>query len=210
VPEQSVTLPEFWIDRDLVTNAEYKKFTDANPGYPVPNSELDALKPWAWDQGARTFPAHRDNYPVVLVTWSDASAYCKWAGNRLPTEAEWEKAARGSDGRLYPWGNDWDSTKTAFGEKGARDASLVGSFPGGASPWGANDMVGNVWQWTSSLWKAYPYDANDGREDQGQEGARVTRGGMFAFGPAVSRTNSRNALDPGAKAVSVGFRCASN
>lgn len=207
-PEQTIQLPDFWIDQNLVTNAEYKKFLDANPNQAVPALDLDAVRPWNWDAGTRTFPAGRENYPVVLVTWDDAIAYCKWAGKRLPTEAEWEKAARGTDGRLYPWGNAWDETKTTVGKIGAKDASPVGQFPGGASPYGAYDMVGNVWQWTSSLDQSYPYVATDGREDLKGAGKRITRGGMYAFGPGISRTNIRNAIDPQSRAISVGLRCA--
>lgn len=207
-PEQTVNLPAFWVDRDLVTNADYKKFLAANPTHPVPDIDLTQLKGWSWDAQTRSFPQGRDNYPVVLVTWSDANAYCQWAGARLPTEAEWEKAARGEDGRLYPWGNDWAKDKTAFGDKGSTDAAPVGTFPTGTSPYGANDMVGNVWQWTSSLFMDYPYQANDGREDATKTGERVLRGGMYGFGPAVSRVNVRNKFAPDDKAISVGFRCA--
>lgn len=209
-PEHTVNVGAFWMDRDLVTNAEYQKFLDANPTRAVPAIELAQLQPWVWNAAARTFPPGRENFPVVLVTWEDARAYCEWAGKRLPTEAEWEKAARGADGRLYPWGSAWDKTKTAFGERGATDAAPVGSFPGGASPYGAQDMVGNVWQWTSTRWSPYPYRADDGREDSSQTVERVTRGGMFAFGAAVSRANVRNKLDANSKALSVGFRCAMN
>lgn len=208
-PEQTVNVAEFWIDRDLVTNADYKKFLDANPTHPVPDIDLTQLKAWSWNAETRTFPQGRENFPVVLVTWDDANAYCKWAGGRLPTEAEWEKAARGTDGRLYPWGNDWAKDKSAFGEKGASDASPVGTFTTGNSPYGATDMVGNVWQWTNSLMMDYPYQANDGREDPTKAGERVIRGGMYAFGPGVSRTNARNKFAPEDKAISLGFRCAS-
>lgn len=207
-PDHSVNVADFWIDRYLVTNEEYKKFIDANPTYLVPGTEIDQLKALGWDDIARTFPKGRDYYPVVLVSWFDANAYCLWAGKRLPTEAEWEKAARGSDGRLYPWGNEWASDKSASGARGALDASPVGKFQAGGSPYTAHDMVGNVWQWTSSLFEKYPYDAKDGREDQQKAGERVARGGMFAFGPAVSRVNVRNKLDPNDRAISVGFRCA--
>lgn len=207
-PGHTVNVGEFWIDRDLISNAAYKKFLDANPAHPVPDIDLTQLKGWSWNAQTRTFPTGRENMPAVLVTWSDANAYCQWAGGRLPTEAEWEKAARGTDGRLYPWGNDWDKTKTPFGEKGSTDTAPIGSFPGGASPYGANDMVGNVWQWTGSLFMSYPYQANDGREDLTKAGERVTRGGMYAFGPAVSRTNVRNKFATEDKAISVGFRCA--
>lgn len=207
-PEQSPNLPEFWIDQNLVTNAEYKRFLDANPSYPVPMLDLNAVRPWNWDQAARTFPQGRENYPVVLVTWGDAAAYCQWAGKRLPTEAEWEKAARGTDGRLYPWGNTWEADKTTVGKAGAKDASPAGQFQSGASPYGAFDMVGNVWQWTSSLDKAYPYVPSDGREDPNAAGMRITRGGMYAFGPGISRTNTRNHFDAEGRSISVGFRCA--
>jgi formylglycine-generating enzyme required for sulfatase activity len=207
-PEHKVTLGEFWIDRDPVTNAEYKKFLDANPARPVPDIELAQLKGWSWDPAGRSFPPGRENFPAVLVTWQDASEYCKWAGMRLPTEAEWEKAARGTDGRMYPWGTEWSGSKTAYGERGTTDSAPIGSFPAGASPYGANDMVGNVWQWTGTLYKEYPYRADDGREEQATAGDRATRGGMFAFGAAVSRANVRNRLDPTNKAISVGFRCA--
>lgn len=210
-PEHTVNVGEFWIDRDLVTNAEYKKFLDSDPDRPVPDIDLTQLKGWAWDAATRTFPAGRENFPVVLVDYADAAAYCQWAGNRLPTEAEWEKAARGADGRMYPWGSEWANDKTAFGEKGATDASPVGSFPSGASPYGANDMVGNVWQWTGSILKGYPYVADDGRQDPSATAPqRVVRGGMFGFGPNVSRASTRNQLDPTNKAISVGIRCAAN
>ncbi len=209
-PEHVSNVAAFWLDRDLVTNQQYKKFLDANPSRSVPDIELEQLKAWSWDAATRNFPAGRETYPVVLVTWDDARAYCEWAGKRLPTEAEWEKAARGTDGRLYPWGNDWSSDKSAFGERGAQDAAPVGKFPAGASPYTVNDMVGNVWQWTSSLFEKYPYNANDGRENLQAQGERVTRGGMFAFGAAVSRANARNKLAPTDRAISVGFRCAAD
>lgn len=207
-PAHTVNVSDFWIDRYLVTNQEYKKFIDANPNYPAPDSAIEQLRALRWDDVTRTFPKGRDYFPVVLVSWFDANAYCAWAGKRLPTEAEWEKAARGTDGRLYPWGNDWASDKTASGQRGALDASPVGKFQAGASPYTAHDMVGNVWQWTSSLFEPYPYDASDGRQDPQTPGERAARGGMFAFGPAVSRVNARNKLEPNEKALSVGLRCA--
>ncbi len=207
-PDHLVNVAEFWIDRDLATNAQYKQFLDAHPTRAVPDHELAQLKAWSWDAATRAYPQGRDTYPVVLVTWDDANAYCQWAGKRLPTEAEWEKAARGTDGRLYPWGNEWGNDKTPYGEKGGGDVAPVSKYRAGASPYTLNDMVGNVWQWTSSLFSKYPYQANDGREDQSKMGERVTRGGMFAFGAAVSRVNVRNKFEPTGKAISVGFRCA--
>lgn len=207
-PSHTVNVADFWIDRDLVTNIQYKKFLDANPTHPIPATNIEQLMAWNWNPDTRSFPKERDTFPVVLVSWDDANAYCKWAGMRLPTEAEWEKAARGTDGRLYPWGNAWDDSKSASGRRGATGASPVGRFPSGASPYTVNDMVGNVWQWTSSAFREYPYSATDGREDSDQTAERVVRGSMFAFGSAISRTNVRNKLEPDDKAISVGFRCA--
>jgi formylglycine-generating enzyme required for sulfatase activity len=144
----------------------------------------------------------------VLVTWGEASAYCAWSGGRLPTEAEWEKAARGTDGRIWPWGNTWDAAKANTAEGKREDATPAGQFTAGASPYGALDMAGNVWQWTSSLDAPYPYRAGDGREDPARPGARVVRGGAWMFGAAIARPAMRNRLDPDSRAISVGFRCA--
>jgi formylglycine-generating enzyme required for sulfatase activity len=207
-PQQSLSLAEFYIDQTPVTNAEYKKFLDANPDQEVPYLAAAIAQSFNWDKTARTFPATRDQYPVVLVTWQQATAYCKWAGGRLPTEAEWEKAARGTDGRIYPWGNEWDASKANTAESRRQDATPVGQFSTGASPYGALDMVGNVWQWTSSLDKSYPYNANDGREDRNAAGLRITRGGSWLFGAAVSRVATRNRFESTDVSLSIGFRCA--
>jgi formylglycine-generating enzyme required for sulfatase activity len=210
IPQQTISLPGFYIDQTPVTNADYKRFIDANTSQPVPFLDNPVSKSFDWDKDKRTFPVNRGQYPVVLVTWRDANAYCKWAGGRLPTEAEWEKAARGSDGRVYPWGDEWEAGKanTAEGRKG--DATPVGEYTTGQSPFGAFDMVGNVWQWTSSLDKPYPYDPNDGREDLQAPGPRIVRGGAWLYGAAFTRTAARNRFDPDGKSLSIGFRCAEN
>src|SRR5713226_10259589 len=110
-PQATLPVSAFYVDQTPVTNAEYKKFVEVHPGSPVPYLDDSLAASYNWDKTTRTFPAGRDAYPAVLVTWHDAVAYCQWAGGRLPTEAEWGKAARGSDGRLWPWGNAWDAAK---------------------------------------------------------------------------------------------------
>jgi formylglycine-generating enzyme required for sulfatase activity len=156
-------LPEFWIDRTPVTNAEYKRFLDANPAYPVPFAKEEWAQQYNWDRQARSFPSDRQEHPVVLVTWQDAVAYVEWAGGRLPTEEEWEKAARGIDGRKYPWG-DWDDERCNTAEACILATTPVGQYsPAGDSVYGCADMSGNVWEWTAT------------EDDVG----RVVRGGSF-------------------------------
>jgi len=208
MPQSSLALSEFYIDQTPVTNAEYKQFLDTDPQRDVPFLELPQAQPANWDPQTRSYPPNRSLYPVVLVAWNDAGAYCRWAGKRLPTEAEWEKAARGSDGRLWPWGSDWDATRSNGAEQGLLDATAVGKYPAGASPSGALDMSGNVWQWTSTLDKEYPYQAADGREDPNASGMRVTRGGAFLFGAGFTRAAVRNRFNPEGVSLSIGFRCA--
>lgn len=206
-PQVTLSLPEFYIDQTLVTNADYKKFLDAEPEQPVPFLANAIAQPYNWDKATRTFPQGRDQYPVVLVNWQQASAYCQWAGGRLPSEGEWEKAARGSDGRIWPWGNEWAADMANTAESNLKDESPAGGYPKGASPYGALDMVGNVWEWTSSLDKPYPYNPNDGREDTQAPGLRVTRGGSWLFGAVVSRAATRNSFEAMDSSLSIGFRC---
>jgi len=140
-------IKSFYIDRYPVTNAEFKKFLDA-AGY-HPKDDHNFLK--HWEDG--TYPEGWGNKPVIWVSLEDARAYAVWAGKRLPTEWEWQYAAQGTDGRLYPWGNEWDPTAVPPVEKGReiRGPTDVDAFPRGASPFGVMDMVGNVWQWTNEF-----------------------------------------------------------
>ncbi len=145
--KESRELAGFWIDRIPVTNAAYQRFVDANREYPVPFETHDWARPYNWDQGRRTYPTGRGQHPVTLVAWYDAQAYAEWAGGRLPTELEWEKAARGTDGRKYPWG-DWDHDRCNTAESELMTTTPVGAYsPRGDSPFGCTDMAGNVWEW---------------------------------------------------------------
>lgn len=183
-----VTLPDFYIDKYEVTNALYARFAEAT-GHRAPAY---------WVEGK--VPAGAENLPVVQVSWQDARDYAAWAGKRLPTEAEWEKAARGADGRLYPWGSDAPSS-FAIGQEPANFGELrkgptpVGTFPGGASPYGVMDMAGNVWEWTAT-------------GDVDAEQWFVIRGGSFMTRDYFLRCSSRVVWPAeGGEKSDLGFRC---
>ena len=149
-----------------------------------------------------------EDHPVVEVSWYGAKAYAEWAGGRLPTEAEWEYAARGPDSFIYPWGNEFDCTRVNIGgdcDSYERTAP-VGSFPGGASWVGALDMAGNAWEWVSTLYEDYPYDAADGREDLDADGRCVLRGGSWYHGYRNARSSDRYSLTPDSPWYPRGFR----
>lgn len=151
VNRASFFLEEFWIDKTPVTNAEYKRFIDANPDHPVPFSDEKEALPYNWEKERRTYPKGMEKHPVVLVNLYDVQSYAKWAGKRLASEQEWEKAARGVDGRTYPWGRIWQMSACNTSEFGANGTTPVGKFsPAGDSPYGCVDMSGNVWEWTAS------------------------------------------------------------
>jgi len=173
-PQHPLYLHDYYLAKTPVTNAQYLAFVQAT----------DRSAPSHWEDGK--IPRGKENHPVVNVTWRDAVAYCRWLSQvtgkpyRLPSEAEWEKAARGVDGRIYPWGNQWDASRCNTIEGGPGDATPVGAYPQGVSPHGLLDMAGNVWEWTSSLYRSYPYQADDGREDAESSDSRVLRGGSFS------------------------------
>ncbi len=207
-PVHTVFVDAFYIDRYPVTNEEYKRFVD-DAGHAVPCYDVEWANPegYNWDPEKRTPPEGKEKHPVVLVRWEDALAYSAWAGKRLPTEAEWERAARGTDGRRWPWGDEFVEGRCNTKESGANGTVPVGQYsPQGDSPDGVGDMVGNVWEYTSSLFRAYPYDANDGRESQEAEGWRVLRGGSWVNDLDRARCTAR--LDGDFLFfTNLGFRC---
>jgi formylglycine-generating enzyme required for sulfatase activity len=202
-PQHMVRLPAFAIAAHPVTNAEYRDFV-WEAGYRTPRGWL-----------ALDIPEGLGDAPVTEVSWADARAYCRWLSQmtglafRLPTEAEWERAARGEDGRLYPWGNDFDPWRCNTLESGNGGVTPVGLYsPSGDSPCGAADMAGNVWEWTSSLLHPYPYRADDGREEAQAAGPRVARGGAWYYSRKLARCAAREGLLPTYTSPTLGFRLA--
>ncbi len=199
-PAHEVDLPTYEIDKFEVTNADFAVFVDAT-GYQA-DGEKQGKQSWR-----DAFKEGREAHPVVRVTWNDAVAYCEWAGKRLPTEAEWEKAARGAEGLRYPWGNEWDPGKANVKETGLRSTAVVGSFGAGASPYGVEDMVGNAWEWTGDWYQAYP--GNTAGDRYYGEQCRVTRGGGWFDDEPQATTFNRNCGVPDETINDdLGFRCA--
>jgi formylglycine-generating enzyme required for sulfatase activity len=192
-PKRRVFVKSFYIDKYEVTNAQYKKFIDAT-GHPAPSG---------WNGGK--YPPGKANNPVLYVSWYDAKSYAKWAGKRLPTEEEWEKAARGTDGRIYPWGNKYDPALTSTAEAiveniqegicNVTTGNPVGTAKGDVSPYGAHDMGGNVREWTDSFFMA-------GKED------KVVKGGSWVDLSPKARCASRDGINPKGVSHIIGFRCA--
>lgn len=232
-PQHTVDLPAYYIGRYPVTQAQYARFvqeTDHRVPYVDPK-EHEWARPYNWDRRRKRPPQGLEDHPVVLVSWEDAVAYCEWAGLRLPTEAEWEKAARGTDGRLYPWGNKWASSKCNSAEQWAGRAlrtynewdkwwgemrkkgwggqartTLVGAYsPAGDSPYGCSDMAGNVWEWCADWYKGYPHTTCQ-RTEFG-ETYRVLRGGSWCTLRSRVRSAYRNWDYPDYRSDNLGFRC---
>lgn len=194
---KTIHLPEYWISKTPITQQIYQKFINANPSQSVPFADVDWAKPYNWDKQKRTFPADKADHPVVIVAWHDAVAFADWAKLRLPTEQEWEKAARGTDGRQYPWGNEWRESHCNTEEAGLGKTSFVGKYsPQGDSLCDCVDMSGNVWEWTASRYKR---DLEN----------RVVRGGFWNNNQGDVRVGEGHARLPYSRNNDVGFRLVS-
>ena len=197
-PQHTVYLDAFYIDKYEVTNAQYGEFMAATGHSPPPfwNNEL----------------FNQPEKPVMSVTWENAKAYADWAGKRLPTEAEWEKAARGTDGRIWTWGNEWDASKLNANDVGTIEGfvytSPVGSFPQGVSPYGVHDMAGNVWEWCEDWYDEnyYSYGPKTNPKGPAYGENHVLRGGDWSMNNDFTRCPSRVGISPGS--MPTGFRCA--
>jgi serine/threonine-protein kinase len=198
-PVHTVALDAFWIDQTEVTNGQFAVCVEAGACDPPAKSSSDTRDTYYGD-GAY------DDHPVIWVHWRQAVAYCEWAGARLPTEAEWEYAARGPEGSEYPWGNSEPDCDEANYVGCERDTVAVGSYPGGASWCGALDMAGNVWEWVADPLGRYGSERQVNPTGPASGDARVTRGGSWRF-PTHVRSAQRG---PGmtATGATVGFRCA--
>jgi len=193
-PVHKVYLDGYYIDRYPVTNAQYYRFCkETGHNYP------EHLK--------YKMPKSLENHPVIGVSWEDAEAFASWAGKKLPTEAEWEKSARGTDGRIYPWGNEFDPEKCNFNSKGT---TPVDKYPEGASPYGVMGMVGNVWEWVQDWWDDNYYKNAPADNPQGPFTGKysVLRGGSWEERSLFNiRASVRVGNIPSGKDNDMGFRC---
>jgi len=210
-PTHRIYLDAYYMDRHEVTVGQYAKFLQATGMNPPP----------MWTTMDK--PAHQKR-PVVNVDWTDANKYCEWTGKRLPTEAEWEKAARGTDGRIYPWGNEPpDPLKANYGKDkwdNHNALMLVGELKDGQSPYGIDDLAGNAWEWVSDWYDPGYYATSPSRNPKGPEGGKykVLRGGAWDFAPENLRSARRDlnipsSVDynsPAYRNFNSGFRCAKN
>jgi formylglycine-generating enzyme required for sulfatase activity len=234
-PVHTVVLDAFWIDQTEVSVEQFRQFVTATD-HETTAEERGASWAWTgdeWEELEGADWAHpqgpgsqaTDSHPVVHVSWYDARAYCEWAGGRLPTEAEWEYAARGPDSLVYPWGNDFDCAKGNFDDETALDDHVVpggagcdgydrtapvGSFPEGRSWVSAHDLSGNVWEWVADWYAEDYYDRSPRENPTGPPGGgyRVLRGGSWGSFVRHVRGALRNRLDPIYTFVNYGFRCA--
>ena len=216
-PEHTIFVKAFFLDILPVSNADFAHFLNHQ-------GLQNQLGETFYDDDDSDARIHRRNsiwqadiayasHPVNEVSWVGARDYCAWLNKRLPTEAEWEKAARGIDGRKYPWGNAVPNPKLALFGAPYNSSAPVNAFPDGASPYGILDMAGNQWEWVSSAYHPYPYKSDDGRENQSAGSIRSTRGGGHDSNAQEISTTQRGkylSRNPKAGHHNIGFRCASN
>ncbi len=198
-PEFISKTSAYLIDIHEVTNSQYKKFVDETR-YPSPVF-------WDGDE----IPKGLEDHPVTYVSWNEASSFCRWSGKRLPAEAEWEKAARGEMGRTFPWGNEFNPSKSNSPESGNKGTRPVRSYESGKSPYGIYDMAGNVWEWTSSWYQPHP--GNNIPNPRYGKTNRVIKGGSWfdclEYGCGLSALSyNRGAFVPSTRNNTIGFRCA--
>jgi len=237
-PGHTVYLDAFWIDQTEVTVGMFRTFVEAT-GYETTAEREGWGNPWTegpmeeewpqvpgadWQHPRGPESSAEDDHPVVQVSWEDAAAYCEWAGGQLPTEAQWEKAARATDGRMWPWGNTYDGTLGNFCdaqcpiERWKQDSfddgyaftAPVGRFPGGASLYGALDMAGNVWEWVADWYAEEYYGESPSQNPPGPDSGtdRAMRGGAWYDNEPWVRCTVRHQNPPWSRCDDVGFRCA--
>lgn len=212
-PMREVYLDAFYIDRYEVTNGEYVEFLNTVEdrlercgGHDcIDTKDEDPDSHILYQAGRYAVETRYENHPAITVSWYGAKAYCEYRGKRLPSEAEWEKAARGTDGMAYPWGNEFDAHR-ANTDYRVGDTTPVGSCPDGVSPYGAYDMAGNVWEWVADWYQAYP--GSDYRSDFWGQKYKVVRGGSWNHPGYDARCTCRDIAHPARRILVVGFRCA--
>jgi len=217
-PQHTVSLDAFWIDRYEVTNAQYVKFLNDVGGHRLQCGGYDCIETEAQDgdshvlveSGLYVVESGYEDHPMIEVSWYGADAYCQWAGARRPTEAEWEKAARGPNGIVYPWGGEWHAGLCNTEEGGKGNTTPVGTYsPGGDSPYGCADMAGNVWEWVADWYDSDYYSRSPDKNPQGPDsgGARVVRGGSWDSDLDWARSANRDGYGPDYASLNYGFRC---
>ena len=203
-PKHRVWLDGYYVGIYAVTNAQYKQFVD-DTGHRAPDKADYGSAVW---QG-KSFPSDKADHPVVCVSWDDAQAYAKWAGLSLPTEAQWEQAARGPRNWKYPWRGEWDGACCRHdGNHGSETTCPVYGYPRGASGYGCYNMSGNVWEWCEDWYDSGYYGKSSARNPRGPEGGsyRVSRGGGWSYGASGCRASYRGWSDPGCRRDDLGFR----